>query len=374
MLMRGLVPMRRLGEHRRQVVAGCCLVVLLAAGCHREPPVAARVPTVAEVSQETVLANYAPPLLRVLPDHPAERPGPRYVVIATEHRELTATWRPLAALDRVPPPDYRARAGELAWLGGRVVQGAVREGRAELLYYDRDGKAAEHVPLATPAPCSAEVPLLQADGERLNGVLPCPAQGRVYLFSADGRGALSRTVAVPALDGVELWERDTEADYLLQGRKLVRVATDGAQTIGTVPPPGVGAEGRALVIHSDDLLIIEGAVGRVIRMERRVLRWRGEGRFAVGKGVARLRAVVTGTRLLIVTAERAAQGTALYATSVPLGAGSAGARLVLGAGPAQSDHELVPFVAGPDGEAGALLVRTHAGNTGPVIGLSRLRL
>jgi hypothetical protein len=349
-----------------------------AGACNREPPRTARLPTAAEADTETVLANYAPPRLRVLADQSSEGRG-RYVVIASEHQGLPAAWRPLGVVDRPPPAGYVARAGTLVWIAGHVVTATVAPaGRGAqaltLNAYDRDGKTATASKLALP--CAPEGPaLLQVVGTRLRGAVGCPAQDRAVLFWADEGGRATGLVEVPGLGQVEGLLRDEEggADYLLGGRKVVRKAPDGKQTIGTVPPPGGGAETRELLRHRDELLVVEGAVGRVIRLGREGLSWRGEGRLPVGPKVERLRAVLAGDRLIVVTAERAGpRQMDLFGVMLPLqgqgpaGSSSFGQRLILGAALDPSDHELAP--AGQ----GALLVRTHQGNTGAVVGLVRL--
>lgn len=349
------------------------LLVLAGAGaCNKEPQRTARLPTAAEADTEAVLGNYAPPRLRVLPDRSSEGRG-RYVVIASEHPGLPAAWRPLAVLDRPPPAGYTARAGALVWIGGHVVTALHEPGTQGLALraYDRDGKNATETRLALP--CAPEGPaLLQVAGARIRGAVGCPAGDLAILFWADEGGRAEAKVEVPGMGQVEGLLRDEEggADYLLGGRKVVRVAADGKQTIGTVPPPGGGAETREILRHGDELLIVEGVVGRVIRLTRPGLSWRGEGRLPSGPKVERLRAVVAGDRLIVVTAERAgARQMDLFAVALPLaaqGPAEVGQRLILGAALDPSDHELAP--SGP----GALLVRTHQGNTGPVVGLQRL--
>lgn len=354
-----------------------------AAACNKEPPRTARLPTAAEADTESVLANYAPPRLRVLPDRSSEGRG-RYVVLASEHQGLPAAWRPLGVVDRPPPAGYAARAGTLVWIAGRVVTSTVApvaEGgpgtRAQALTlnaYDRDGKTA--TPSRPALPCAPEGPaLLQVVGTRVRGAVGCPAQDRAVLFWADEGGRATDLVEVPGLGRVEGLLRDEAggADYLLGGRKLVRRGADGGQAIGAVPPPGGGAETRELLRHRDELLVVEGAAGRVIRLGSEDLSFRGEGRLPAGPKVERLRAVVAGDRLIAVTAERAGpRQMDLFGVMLPLqekgppGASTFGQRLILGAALDPSDHELAP--AGQ----GALLVRTHQGNTGAVVGLVRI--
>jgi hypothetical protein len=324
---------------------------------------------VAEVAPTTVVVNYGPAHLRIFPDR-ADSGAPRYLIVASERPELPATWRPLGVVERTPPPGTLPRAGTFAWVRDHVVKGEIAGGQTVLLIYDRDGKKAERVPLRFPVPCTAAAPvLLVAEEDRLHGAVSCQGD-QALVFTAGGGGALTRTVAAPGAGPVALYARHPDGDYLVAGRKVVRLLPDGRQIIGTVPPPGGGADARDLVISGADLLIVDGGAGRAIRMDRLALRWRAEGRLPTGRRVQRLRAAPGGDRLLVVWAEPAPTGTRLYGAALRLPDLRAPATyLDLGPGPPESDHELVP-VAGTD--VRALLVRTQIGSTGPLVSLQRL--
>ena len=87
------------------------------------------------------------------------------------------------------------------------------------------------------------------------------------------------------------------------------------------------------------------------------------------------RATATGNRLHIVGSGRGdAQKTGLVGIGLSLVSSKRDSglpqRLLLGSGPAQSDHELAPLASGD----GAVLVRTHEGNTGPLVALNYLQM
>ncbi len=343
-----------------------------------------RAPSAREMATEAVVVNYAPRRLRVFPDRSAEGRR-RYVILASERPELPATWRPLGVSERQPSLSFRPVAGDFVWTGDHVISSAAAMGAPfdrtpgpPLLLFDRDGKPAGRSELPLPAPCTVtDPPLLQAGRAQATtyALLRCAREDRAYLLTLDDAGHATRVTAVPGAGATEVLLHDDDGDYLLGGRKVLRVDRDGRQTIGTVPPPGGGADTRALLRLRDDLLvIIDGAIGRIIRMDPRTLSWRGETRFSVGPGVERLRAVASGDHLMLVVAEHAGTGVQLFGIAAPLTPrpGPEPPRLLLGTGPSPSNHELVPIDDADDG-GGALLVRTHPGNTGPLVGLVRLR-
>ena len=90
------------------------------------------------------------------------------------------------------------------------------------------------------------------------------------------------------------------------------------------------------------------------------------------------KALLLGQRLLVVVAERQPTGgSELFGIGLPLkkepsASDMTPVRLRLGGGVEASDHELVPIA--PSDGGGALLVRTHAGNTGPLVALQQLRM
>lgn len=365
--------------------ARALLAAVLLSSCSRAAP-PARLPTRGEAGEPLVVVNYAPARLRVFPLRQPHGQD-RYLVLGSERPELHAVWRPLGVSDQPPPPDFAARAGVFAWVDGHVLATAVADGQPRAEVYDRDGKRAQARPLALPGPCTATAPaLLQEIAGAVAGLLGCPAQDLAYLLTLDSAGQLRRSLPVPGAADTEVFLQAPVAAYLLAGRRVTRVAPDGTRTYGTVPPPGTrpaasdprerGADTRDLVLDRGDLLVLDGAVGRAVRMDARQLGWRGELRFSVGPAVERLRAVRSGDRLLLVLAERTAPGAdvSLFGLSLDLRgpAGRAGDRLLLGTGLSPSDHELVPIAGTQPSAAGALLVHTQRGNTGPLVALQRL--
>ncbi|MCS6915547.1 MAG: hypothetical protein RMK29_00430 [Myxococcales bacterium] len=336
----------------------------LVGSCRGRPP-APRLPTVAEASPEVVVANYAPRPLRLFPDHPAEGTA-RYIILGSEHPGLVAAWRPLAVVDRRPPPGYLARAGTLAWVAGHVVASEWADGRAALLVYDRDGRRPSRVPLVPPGPCMPEgAPLLQGDGQSLQGLLRCPPQRQSYVFRADAEGKVERMVQAPLAAGLL---HAPEGDYLLGERTVYLLPTAGAPIEARPLGPPMEPEAVELLLSPAELLVVDGQRGRVLRLSRHDLSRRAEVRFPV-RQVQRLRAAYAGDHLLVVVAERRGPATELLGLRVPLDGSPGGAPLLLGTGPADSDHEVAPVV---DERVRALLVRTHPGNTGPVVALVKL--
>jgi hypothetical protein len=130
------------------------------------------------------------------------------------------------------------------------------------------------------------------------------------------------------------------------------------------------------------VVVLDGGSGRVSALDSQELGLRFERRLYQDHPVTRLRAAVSGPeRLIIAVAEHhgparpaPAGTTQLIAMALPLAAPSSGfpTRILLGSGPSPSDHELVPIAASDGG--GVLLLRTHAGNSGPLVALLRLSL
>lgn len=374
------------------------------AGCPGRPPAPPRAPRGDEVSAETVVVNYGPARLRVLPNWQVDDRTParaaargRYVVMATEYPQLYATWRPLGVIDKAPPPGFLARAGDFAWLKERVVETAVGEGGGrqasvpapgplQLLIYDRDGKKAARQPLKLPAPCTAGRPaLLQADEGRLYAALGC-AEGGAYALVLDAEGALQRAAAVAtrdAVDGYARWVEEGQAadeDYLLAGARLFQLRGGQVSAAVELPRSQPGAETRALLLdaRAQEVVLVDGRAGLLQRFARERLAPRGELAFTGGPRIERLRAVLQGEKLVLVAAEREAKagGSALFGQAFLLSArGATGSspggrvRIASDPRPVQSDHELVPGDAG-----GALLVWTHSGTTGPLVAMLRLNL
>lgn len=196
--------------------------------------------------------------------------------------------------------------------------------------------------------------------------------------------ATATALHVPAgVTLLELYLHQPDADYLLSGRQVVRIGPDkqALPTIGTVPPPGGGAETRDLLRAGPLLLVIDGGAGRVIAMDARNMGWRFEKRFITSSGhggrVTRLRAALgTPNRLYIVTAEETSAGQGLYGLGLTLEekATETPQRLSLDPklGRLPSNHELLP-VAAEDG-GGVLLCYSRPGNTGPEVAVHRLEL
>ena len=71
---------------------------------------------------------------------------------------------------------------------------------------------------------------------------------------------------------------------------------------------GGDAETRDLVMAGDLLLVVDGAAGRVIGMDRLSMGWKLEKRFYIDGAVQRLRVCASPNRLQIVLAERTDAG------------------------------------------------------------------
>lgn len=388
---------------RRLLPAALSLGLL--AGC-KPSPIKERLPTSTEASPETVIANYAPKRLRVFPalgtgeSAPAGSLGAvgsslssarrRYVVLASEHPELHATFRPLGVTEKRAPEGSLARAGELAWVDGHVLEAAEPPAgaafEARLRIYDADGQKGVVQALPLPGICTQPLPpLIQAHSDQQSATLlvRCSAERRAVLITvrADGSYVGSRTVENAG--DAEHFLHHGDADYLLMGRKVMRVAANATRstlpTIGTVPPPLGGPETRELLRSGETLLVIDGAASRVIGMDAEKLGWKFERHLpTVGNTgdrgrLTRLRAALSHDRVHIVVAEAKGPETYLYGLGMAVdGKEEPPLRLILGTTLPTSDHELVPIAAADGG--GTMLVRTHAGNTGPVVTVTRLAL
>jgi hypothetical protein len=207
----------------------------------------------------------------------------------------------------------------------------------------------------------------------------CAVEDQAMVLRLDKTLTAQAARAVDGAGAVELFLHHGDSDYLLQARQVMRVPPQGLPVIGTVPPPGGDGETRDLVMASDLLLVVDGAAGRVVGMDRQSMGWKLEKRFYFEGSVQRLRAAASASRLHIVVAERGeGQKTELVGIGMSLLPGqrdsSLPQRLLLGAGPAQSDHELAPIADPNDSVGGSVLVRSHDGNTGPLVALSYLRM
>ena len=354
------------------IAAGLSLVA-----CQKAPP-PARLPTQQEASAEHVVVSYGPSRLRVFP----AASDNHYVLWASERPGLPAVFRPLGMTEQRGPAGFVPRAGELAFVDGRIVEAPLPSSPAKaaselsLLVYDRDAKTATQQTVTLPGPCTMrERALLQSDGQQLFVLSRCAVEDQAMVLRLDPALAVRAARTVDSAGSVELFLHHGDSDYLLQARQVIRVPPQGLPVIGTVPPPGGDAETRDLVIASDLLLVVDGAAGRVIGMDRQSMGWKLEKRFYFEGSVQRVRATATANRLHIVVSERGdAQKTELVGIGLSLALGKRDSglpqRLLLGTGPAQSDHELAPLASGE----GSVLVRTHEGNTGPLVALNYLQM
>lgn len=378
--------------------AALALALALTTACRPSPP-ASRVPTQKEAGPELVVVNYAPQRLRALPGGTAEN---SYLLLGSERPLLPAVFRPLGVTTRKAPQGVAARAGELAWIGGHVVAAppadprAARTQQASLLVYDRDSKVATPTPLALPVPCTQTLPLLlHSDGLELHVLVRCPPEDTALVLRLADSGELRSSRIIPGAGAAELLLHKGEVDYLLAGAKVLRAGPAGPPLHTELPGAGAGGpDTRELVHNGSLLLVVDGGAGRLFGLDGERLQLRFSERLYSAAPVTRLRAALASPeRLIIATAETTAEATTpaaaaraagaapsaptqLVATALPLaGLGRSAAfptRILLGSGPPQSDHELVP-VAQSDG-GGVLLLRTHAGNTGPLVALTHLHL
>lgn len=368
--------------------AALAAALALGAACRPSPP-AARVPSPKEAGPELVVVNYAPQRLRALPGGTAES---SYLLLGSERPLLPAVFRPLGVTARKAPQSFAARAGELAWVGGHVVAAppaephAARTQQASLLVYDRDSKVATPTPLALPVPCTQTLPLLlHSDGLELHVLVRCPPEDTALVLRLSDTGELRSTRVIPGAGAAELLLHKGEVDYLLAGPKVLRLGPAGPPLSAELPAAGAGGPDTRELVHNGALLLVaDGGAGRLFGLDGERLQLRFSERLYSAAPVTRLRAALAGPeRLIIATTERAPKSAAeptpptqLVATALPLASlGRSAAfptRILLGSGPPDSDHELVP-VAESDG-GGALLLRTHAGNTGPLVALTHLHL
>lgn len=346
--------------------------------CQKAPP-PARVPTAQEVSAEQVIANYAPSRLRVFPSVGSDA---NYVLWGSERPGLPAVFRPLGKTDKRGPSGIMSRAGELAFVGDRMIEAPLPTSPAKtmptlpLLVYDKDAKTAQLQTVTLPGACTMrDRALIGSDGRELFVLARCAVEDQAMVLRLDAALAVRAARTIDGAGAVELFLHHGDSDYLLQARQVLRVPPQGLPVIGTVPPPGGDAETRDLVVAGELLLVVDGAAGRVIGMDRLSMGWKLEKRFYVEGAVQRLRAAASPNRLQIVIAERTeSQRTELVGLGLPLQPGRRDTgmpqRLQLGNCPSTSDHELLPLADGDE----AMLVRTHDGNTGPQVALSYLHM
>ena len=366
-------------------VLSLSLALAFFAACRPSPP-PSRVPTVDEVGPEQVVVNYAPQRLRALP---AGNPESSYLLLGSERPLLPAVFRPLGVTARKAPPEVFARAGELAWVAGHVVDAAAPKTPAQplraasVLVYDRDSKVATPAALPLPAACTQLQPaLLHSDGRELYALVRCPAEDAAVVLHLSGAAEVRSAKWIAGAGAAELFVHRGEVDYLLAGARLLRSDTAGKTLTAKLPDGGSVVDGEAReLVHTGALLIaIDGKAGRLFAFDGDTLALRYERPLYSARPVTRLRAAVAGpTELIVVTAEQGADrdaATQLVAVALPLAPAQRGAafptRILLGSGPPRSDHELVP-IAQSDG-GGVLLLRTHSGNTGPLVALTRLHL
>ncbi|MFO0573767.1 MAG: hypothetical protein U1A78_07215 [Polyangia bacterium] len=375
-------PARAARGRRARALALALLLALGGPACKGSAP-PPRVPTAAEAGSEQVVVNYAPPKLRVLPIASPPEPGAgpaeaRYLILGSERPGLPAVFRPLGVTERKAPIGAASRAGSLAWVDGHVVEvappaaGAGAADTLTLQVFDRDAKVPR--PRAVAIGCSAHgQPLLASDSTTLWALVRCG--GAAIVLTLDGEGGVRARREVPGGGEAELFLPSGEDFYVLAGSKVLRSAPGGPPAIGSVPGRGGSSETRELVRAGELLLVLDGAAGRVSALDAAGLGARYEQRFVSGGPISRLRAAASGDRLIIVWAEpRAGEQSELVALALPLSAPGdrAPQRILLGSGPQTSDHELVPVPPADGG--GALLVRTHASNTGPLVALLHVKL
>jgi hypothetical protein len=362
--------------------------------CKGGPP-PPRVLKPGEAGPELVVVNYAPTKLRVLPLRTESGEG-RYLLLGSERPGLPAAFRPLGVTERKAPPGATGRAGPLAWAAGHVVEAerfpdsGGRDGRGDpgargkadqlaLRVFDRDAKVI--TPVALPLGCQGRgQPLLAGDGTTLWALARCAGPVGAVLLTLSAEGALQSRREVPGGGEAELFLRSGEDFYLLGGRQVLRSSPTGPPVVATVPE-GIESDARDLLRTGELLVVVDGAAGRAIGLNATDLSKRFEQRFAPrSRTIKRLRAVPSpspsprGDRVLMVWSEPRPGGlTELLLLALPLGPSRGPLqRILLGSTPGDSDHELVP-VAETDG-GGALLVRTHQSNSGPLVALVHLHL
>lgn len=348
------------------------------AACQKVPP-PARVPSQQESSAEHVVVNYGPSRLRLFPAPASEG---RYVLWASERPGLPAVFRPLGMTEQRGPTGFVPRAGELAFVDGRIVEAPLPASPTKalselpLLVYDKDAKTATQQMIPLPGPCSMrERALIQSDGKELFVAAGCAVEDKAMLLRLDASLAVRSSRSVAGAGAAELLLHHGDADYLLIGPTVMRVPSQGEPVLGTVPQPAGDVETRELLMAGELLLLVDGSAGRVIGMDRTSLGWKLDKRFYFEGSVQRLRAAASASRLQIVVSERGeAQKTELVGLGLSLGSvgrdTSLPQRLILGSGPVQSDHELAPV---SDGKS-VVLLRTHGSNSGPLVAMTVLHM
>lgn len=252
------------------------------AACQKAPP-PARVPSQQESSAEHVVVNYSPSRLRLFPAPANEG---RYVLWASERPGLPAVFRPLGMTEQRGPAGFVPRAGELAFVDGRIVEAPLPASPASassvlpLLVYDKDAKTATQQMVALPGPCTMrERALIQSDGKELFVAAGCAVEDKAMLLRLDASWAVRSSRSVDGAFAVELLLHHGDSDYLLLGRQVMRVPSQGQPVIGTVPQPTGDVETRELVMAGELVLLVDGAAGRVIGMDRQSLGWKLDKRF-----------------------------------------------------------------------------------------------
>lgn len=346
-------------------------------------PLPPRVLLPGEAGPERVVVNYAPKKLRVLPLRTESGEG-RYLILGSERPGLPAAFRPLGVTERKAPPGATGRAGPLAWAAGHVVEAVPFAERADpgdrgqadklaLRVFDRDAKVI--TPVAIPLGCEGRgQPLLVGDGTTLTALVRCTGPVGAVLLTLSAEGTVLARREVPGGGEAELFLRSGEDFYLLGGQAVLRSGPTGPPAVAAVPA-GKGSETRELLRIGELLVIVDGAAGRALGLHAGDLSKRFEQRFPAGSRASkRLRAVPSGDRVLMVWAEPRPGGQSeLLLLALPLGPSRGPQqRILVGSAPGDSDHELVP-VAETDG-GGALLVRTHQSNSGPLVALVHLHL
>ena len=333
-------------------------------------------------------------------------------------RAVSGFAKPLAKTETHRPANWVSRAGAWAVLGPRLYAAAEPDaawpGHVTLrVLNDATAQApttgfAPPTRIPLPGPCPAQKPpLLSSNGQKLFLTVGC-AEHVVLLRVAESLSVEAAYVLQKVEVGpVELSLFHDDSFYLLSGRQVVRVLAHGLPVLGTVAPPLGDAETRELLVFGDHLLVVDGAAGRVIGMDRLSLGWKFERHFDLQGRVRRTRAAVTQNRLHIVLAEDRKDGPGVLTgigltlphangsvpdTDEPAALGAhpggekprslcgqqpaspkasetqAGVRLFLGLTDAGKDHQVLPL----SHANASLLLSTHAGNTGPKLVLRYL--
>lgn len=354
----------------------------------------ARLPTDREASPEQPAVAAAPSDLRVFARTTGAPPAAEYLLLGRD--QAAGSYRLLSATVPHPATTFTPRAAHSAWVAGHVVEATLNEATpasaagstAQSLALrvfpapsapsiDAPAEAAPSIAqIALPQPCTQTEPaLLQGDATQLHALLRCPKEGYALLLQLDDQAHLKSSRRVPAAADAALYLHQPDGDYLAVARQVLRVppgSEDTLPVIGTVPPPGGDSDTRELIRTGDQLLIVDGAAGRVIVMDALRMGWRTEKRFYSQGTVTRLRSVLTQPdRLCVVTTEETRQGTELFATLITLSDTSSQPPVRWQLGPAQrADHDLLP-IADSDG-GGALLLHSRRDASGAVLVQRRL--